>query len=90
MVIAFIVTALTKLYFAGRLLPIVSAKSSSNSAMSNANYSQLILESWPKKIYFVSLFKFQPFSILPVLSHRNSFFCTTIETLRKKQITSIN
>ena len=45
MVIAFIVTALTKLCFAGRLLPIVSAKSSSNSAMSNANCSQLILES---------------------------------------------
>ena len=45
MVIAFIVTALTMLYFAGRLLPIVSAKSSSNSTMSNANCSQLILES---------------------------------------------
>ena len=45
MVIAFIVTALTMLYFAGRLLAIVSAKSSSNSTMSNANCSQLILES---------------------------------------------
>ena len=45
MVIAFIVTALTMLYFAGRLLRIVSAKSSSNSTMSNANFSQLILES---------------------------------------------
>ena len=45
MVIAFIVTALTMLYFLDRLLPIVSAKSSSNSTMSNANCSQLILES---------------------------------------------
>ena len=45
MVIAFIVTALTMLYFAGRLLPIVSAKSSSNSTMSNVNCSQLILKS---------------------------------------------
>ena len=45
MVIAFIVTALTMLYFPDRLLPIVSAKSSSNSTMSNANCSQLILES---------------------------------------------
>ena len=80
MVIAFIVTALTMLYFAGRLLPIVSAKSSSNSTMSNANCSQLILESWPKKIYFVSLFlSFSPLPSFPLLvietvflyNHRN-------------------
>ena len=44
-VIAFIVTALTMLYFPDRSLSIVSAKSSSNSTMSNANCSQLILES---------------------------------------------
>ena len=47
MVIAFIVTTLTMLYYPDRLLPIVSVKSSSNSTMSdiNANCSQLILES---------------------------------------------
>ena len=45
LVFAFIVTALTMLYYPDRLLPIVSAKSSSNSTMSNANCSQLILES---------------------------------------------
>ena len=45
LVIAFIVTALTMLYYPDRLLPIVRAKSSSNSTMSNANCSQLILES---------------------------------------------
>ena len=45
LVIAFIVTAMTMLYYPDRLLPIVSAKSSSNSTMSHANCSQLILES---------------------------------------------
>ncbi|CAH3186236.1 unnamed protein product, partial [Porites evermanni] len=45
MVIAFIVTALTMLYYPDRLLPIVRARSSSNSTMNNANCSQLILES---------------------------------------------
>ena len=73
MVIAFIVTALTMLYFAGRLLPIVSAKSSSNSTMSNVNCSQLILKSWPKKIYFV--FLFLSFSSLP------SYLFLVIETV---------
>ena len=73
MVIAFIVTAMTMLYFAGRLLPIVSAKSSSNSTMSNVNCSQLILKSWPKKIYFV--FLFLSFSSLP------SYLFLVIETV---------
>ena len=45
MLIGFIVTALTMLYFTSRLLSIVSANNSSNGAINNSNCSERILQS---------------------------------------------